>query len=657
MNFFKRGDSGPPGIVTATAKDIEAVNKPHRDHIVATISAHISVLIANGWIADQTVDILAAELRKNGMELHRDAHITRASSSPSYTKDAAPPLPHRLPDNTSPLPPYKPTPNSSPPPPSLPLRKPTNVPSYPSSSRTSANFSSNPALQKAAFNAVNDPSVHSSATKDHGVQNTAYGGAATSSYSQKRVSGALASNPAFQKAAAADSRVQSTSIHAARDVGVPKAVHGPVMGHFGASNGQSRRLVVAIADFDASEPDDLPLRTGDVVTVIEDIDDNWYRGELKNGSRGMFPKNFDLPLGPGEATQGDISLIKVDNIRFNYDESKGLPWIFDNPILYEIKMNTRVGIMGPNGAGKSTFLKLITGHIHPTSGTIATNKRMTVAYFGQHSTKELDLEDSALDFMVKSSPKDPQGVLKSHLERTSVNDNVVKNLSFSQRSCVIFAKLTYVSPHLLILDEPTNFLDLETVGSLITACNKFKGSLIITFLSLILGFFLEFDSMKSAKRATYSFMQALEEVQKDIAINNGYRAEIIVKQKAEEQFARDEAERLAREAEEKKAKLAAKVAAQKLDWAAGDVCWAPIAGKFLQVTAVRNVSAVGVTVEKADGPKALVEAKKLKQENPEAGKPAEVPKSAGGAAGAGRGGATASAGGRGGAAGRGRGGR
>ncbi|KAJ3376907.1 hypothetical protein HDU80_003675, partial [Chytriomyces hyalinus] len=136
----------------------------------------------------------------------------------------------------------------------------------------------------------------------------------------------------------------------------------------------------------------------------------------------------------------------------------------------------------------------------------------------------------------------------------------------------------------------------------------------------------------------------------DIAINNARRAEIIAKQKAEEQFARDEVERLAREAEEKKAKLAAKVAAQKLDWAAGDVCWAPIAGKFLQVTVVRNVPAVGVTVEKADGSKALVEAKKLKQENPEAGKPADAPKSAGGA-GAGRGGATASAGGRGGAAG------
>ncbi|KAJ3228888.1 hypothetical protein HDU81_005818 [Chytriomyces hyalinus] len=273
MNFFKRGDAGRPGIVTATAKDIEAANKHHRDHLVATISAHISLLIANGWIADQTVDILAAELRANGMELHRDAVITRAGSPPAYTKSTAPPpLPLRLPNNNNTTPPYKPTPNPSPPP-LLPLRKPAN----PSSPRTSANFGSNPAFQ---FNVLNDPNVHSSGSRD---------GPVPSSYSQKRVSGAIASNPAFQKAAAAaEYRTQSTVIHsAARDV--PKAVHAPVISHFGAS---SRTEVVAIADFDATEADDLPLRTGDVVAVIEDIDDNWYRGESRNGKRGMFPKNF-----------------------------------------------------------------------------------------------------------------------------------------------------------------------------------------------------------------------------------------------------------------------------------------------------------------------------------------------------------------------------
>ncbi|KAJ3129106.1 hypothetical protein HK100_008820 [Physocladia obscura] len=425
-------------------------------------------------------------------------------------------------------------------------------------------------------------------------------------------------------------------------------------------------------------------------------------------SKFSFPSPKELLLGPGEATQADISLIKVDNVRFSYDPAKGLPFIFDVPISYEIKMGTRVGIMGPNGAGKSTFLKLITEKIFPVEGKITLNKKMTVAYFGQHSTKELNLEDSAFDFMVASFPKDAPGVLKAHLERTSVTDAIMhtrmKNLSFSQRSCVIFAKLTYVPPHLLILDEPTNFLDLETVGSLITACNKFKGGLIIvthnrdflkkcskSFLSIIPGFFLEFDNMKSAERATYSFMQALEEgkqvdakaaiqqnrgggailSKEDIAINNARRQAIMDKEKAEKAAALAEAEQKAAETAEKEAKLKAKVAAQKTDWVAGDACWAPVGGKFVQGTVVRNVPAVGVTIELVTGSKALVEAKKLKQEDPGASALKAAPASGATtgagtkaapkpqAGGAGRGGAAnrgGPAGGRGGSGGRGRGG-
>lgn len=113
--------------------------------------------------------------------------------------------------------------------------------------------------------------------------------------------------------------------------------------------------------------------------------------------------------------------------------------------------------MGPNGAGKSTFLKLITGKLQPTTGTITTNKDFTLAYFGQHSTKELDMKDTPYEFMAASFPKEKEGVLKAHLRKTSIGDDPMNtrmgNLSFSQRSCVIFAKLTFVPPHLLIMDE------------------------------------------------------------------------------------------------------------------------------------------------------------------------------------------------------------
>jgi len=97
-------------------------------------------------------------------------------------------------------------------------------------------------------------------------------------------------------------------------------------------------------------------------------------------------------------------------------------------------------------------------------------------------------------------------------------------LSFSQKSCIVFAKLTYICPHLLILDEPTNFLDLESVDSLIAACNKYAGALLLvshnrdflkrcakSYLSVVPGRFLLYDNMKDAERSTYTFIAEMEE--------------------------------------------------------------------------------------------------------------------------------------------------
>jgi energy-coupling factor transporter ATP-binding protein EcfA2 len=88
----------------------------------------------------------------------------------------------------------------------------------------------------------------------------------------------------------------------------------------------------------------------------------------------------------------------------------------------------------------------------------------------------------------------------------------------------VFSKLTYKCPHLLILDEPTNFLDLESVDSLIAACNKYAGALLLvshnrdflkkcakTYLSVVPGKFLLFDNMKDAERSTYTFIAEMEE--------------------------------------------------------------------------------------------------------------------------------------------------
>jgi len=132
-----------------------------------------------------------------------------------------------------------------------------------------------------------------------------------------------------------------------------------------------------------------------------------------------------------------------------------------------------------------------------------------------------------MEFMQTQFPQVNPGLLRSHLAKTGVGGGAestrMLNLSYSQRSCVIFSKLTFVCPHLLIMDEPTNFLDLESVDALISATIKFPGALLVvthsrhflrkcakSFLSVTPGQFLMFTDMKEAENATYSFIQELE---------------------------------------------------------------------------------------------------------------------------------------------------
>jgi ABC-type molybdenum transport system ATPase subunit/photorepair protein PhrA len=269
--------------------------------------------------------------------------------------------------------------------------------------------------------------------------------------------------------------------------------------------------------------------TGRRVHDMKVWQDAYHAKLIQMQGKFTFAAPAPLTLAEGEqaTADGGQSLIKLDKVRFSYNAAGGLPFIFDAPINFEVTTKSRVGIMGPNGAGKSTLLKLLTKKLVPTEGTFTENANFVLAYFGQHSTAELQMDLTPVEFMETQFPKTNLGVLRNHLAKTGVSGGVestrMQNLSYSQRSCVIFAKLTFVSPHLLIMDEPTNFLDLESVDSLIAAANKFPGALLVvthsrqflrkcakTFLSVTPGQFLEFGDMKEAEAATYTFIQELE---------------------------------------------------------------------------------------------------------------------------------------------------
>jgi len=254
--------------------------------------------------------------------------------------------------------------------------------------------------------------------------------------------------------------------------------------------------------------------------------EQYHQKQIALQGKFTFPAAVPLENPEGKAP-ADISLLRVEQVRFSYKPETNV-FIFNDPIDFNVTAATRCGVMGPNGAGKSTLLKILTEQHQPTSGKLYKHPNFTLAYFGQYSTHELNLEQTPAEWMGSQFPGELAGGLRQHLAKTSivgaVQDTRMEALSFSQKSCIVFSKLTYKCPHLLILDEPTNFLDLESVDSLIAACNKYAGALLLVshnrdflkkcakqYLSVVPGRFNLFDSMKEAERSTYTFIAEMED--------------------------------------------------------------------------------------------------------------------------------------------------
>lgn len=152
-------------------------------------------------------------------------------------------------------------------------------------------------------------------------------------------------------------------------------------------------------------------------------------------------------------------------------------------IDFGVDLDSRIALVGPNGAGKSTLLKLMTGDLTPNDGMVRRHNHLRIAQFHQHLTEKLDMELSALAFMIKEYPGNEEEKMRGSVGKFGLSGKAqvmpMKNLSDGQKARVIFAWLAFRQPQMLLLDEPTNHLDIETIDSLAEALNEWDGGLVL----------------------------------------------------------------------------------------------------------------------------------------------------------------------------------
>lgn len=175
-------------------------------------------------------------------------------------------------------------------------------------------------------------------------------------------------------------------------------------------------------------------------------------------------------------------LLHADNLSFSYDhEDRATPHLIHRFSL-EVEIQDRIAIIGKNGEGKSTLLKLMASQIKPLQGQLLPSPHLRIGYFGQTNIDRLDKDNTIFEEIAKANPllaaQEVLAIAGAMMFSKDAQEKKINVLSGGEKSRVLLGKILASSCNLLLLDEPTHHLDLESIEALKTALESFKGAYI-----------------------------------------------------------------------------------------------------------------------------------------------------------------------------------
>ncbi len=205
--------------------------------------------------------------------------------------------------------------------------------------------------------------------------------------------------------------------------------------------------------------------------------------ELRDERRSIMQnKTRSIDVNPANLPRGSKIIIEAKEIQKSYGD-KTVVQPFSCRILHQDK----IGIIGPNGAGKTTLVKMLVGELKPDSGNVKLGNTLKVTYIDQMRST-INLEETLWEVMcpeggdqvrIGNESKHVVGYLKEFLFNEEQIRGQVSILSGGEKNRLLLAKALANPGNVLILDEPTNDLDMDTMDLLVECLQKYTGTIII----------------------------------------------------------------------------------------------------------------------------------------------------------------------------------